>query len=165
MNVLDHFSVPYKGLGNGLHRLSFTVDNEFFKEFEDSHINNGSFAVEVELDKKDDHSVLVFAIKGNTETTCDRCLAAIQLPILGTYEMLLKFGEEKLSNDEIVFIHPETSKINLAQLIYEFILLSVPMIKTCPEEGAYATCDKEVMKRLNENGNDVGQEGNPIWSS
>ena len=166
MNVLDHFSVPYKGLGNGLHRLNFIIDNEFFEEFEDSHIDNGDFTVDVELDKKDDHSVLVFEIKGNTQTTCDRCLASMQMPIRGTYEILVKLGEEDLSNDEIVYIHPESSKINLAQLIYEFILLSVPMIKTCPtnKEEVNFACDEEVMKRLNGEDNAESKGENSIWS-
>ena len=66
MNALDYFSVPYKGLGNGIHHLKFFVDSDFFKEFEDSHLDNGNFEVNVELDKRHDHSILNFQIEAST---------------------------------------------------------------------------------------------------
>ena len=164
MNVLDHFSVPYKGLGNGIHHLNFTVDSAFFKEFEDAHIDNGEFSVNVELDKRNDHSVLHFEIAGYTNTSCDRCLAQISLPMHGNYELHVKHGEKEGSNDEIMFIHPETSILNLAQVIYEFISLSMPIIKVydCDKEKE-PPCNFEVLNKMD---NEVEEEeGNDIWNS
>ena len=34
MTLLDHFSVPYKGLKSGLHKLTFDIDTAFFQEFD-----------------------------------------------------------------------------------------------------------------------------------
>ena len=166
MNVLSHFSVPYKGLGNGIHHLNFTVDSAFFKEFEDSHIDNGNFNVDVELDKRHEHSILHFSIKGKTKTNCDRCLSQIQLPIQGNFELHVKAGESEGSNDEIMFIHPETSILNLAQVVYEFILLSVPIIKVydCDNE-TNPPCNFDVLNKLDDVEQDSDdQQGNP-WDS
>jgi uncharacterized metal-binding protein YceD (DUF177 family) len=166
MNVLNHFSIPYKGLGNGIHLLNFTVDSAFFKEFEDSHIDNGNFNVDVELDKRHEHSILSFSIKGKTKTNCDRCLSEIQLPIHGNFELHVKVGENEESNDEIMFIHPETSIINLAQVVYEFILLSMPIIKIydCDKESA-PPCNFEVLDKLYQEEQDSNDQQGGVWDS
>jgi len=164
MNVLDHFSVPYKGLGNGIHHLKFNVDSEFFKKFEDSHIDNGNFEVDVELDKRHDHSILLFDIKGKTKTNCDRCLSAIKLPMQGSFKLHVKYGEDEGSNDEIMFIHPETSVLNLAQIVYEYILLSMPIIKIydCKNEKS-PPCNFDVLEKLEVEEEDEDQ--NNVWDS
>ena len=165
MNVLDHFSVPYKGLGNGLHQLDFTVDNAFFKEFEESHIDNGNFEVHVELDKRNDHSILWFDISGSTKTNCDRCLSSIDLPVKGNFELHVKHGEKEGSNDEILFIHPETSILNLAQVTYEFILLSIPIIKVYDcEKDEQPPCNLDVLEKLNDE-EESQPEKSSVWDS
>lgn len=166
MNVLDHFSVPYKGLGNGIHQLNFSVDSRFFKEFEDSHIDNGNFNVNVELDKRHDHSILLFEIEGQTNTNCDRCLSQINLPLHGNYKLHVKHGEYEESDDEIMFIHPETSILNLAQIVYEYILLSMPIIKAYDCDGEEnPPCNFEVLNRMNDNVENVQIKDNNIWDS
>jgi len=166
MNVLDHFSVPYKGLGNGIHRLKFNVDSEFFKEFEDSHVDNGNFEVDVELDKRHDHSELQFEVKGYTRTNCDRCLSSIDLPLHGNFRLLVKYGENEGSNDEILFIHPETSILNLAQVVYEYILLSMPIIKVYDcERDENPPCNMEVLDKLEEGSNEESSAQNQVWDS
>lgn len=166
MNVLDHFSVPYKGLGNGIHQLNFEVDSDFFKEFEDSHIDNGNFKVDVELDKRHDHSILFFEIEGRTKTSCDRCLAQIKLPLKGDFKLHVKHGEDEGSNDEIMFIHPETSILNLAQIIYEYISLSMPIIKVydCDLEKK-PPCNFEILSKLNISTEEEEVVQNDIWNS
>jgi uncharacterized metal-binding protein YceD (DUF177 family) len=166
MNVLDHFSVPYKGLGNGIHHLNFNVDSAFFKEFEESHIDNGNFDVDVELDKRQDHSILLFSIKGKTKTSCDRCLSKIQLPIVGSFELHIKAGENEGSNDEIMFIHPDTSIINLAQVVYEFILLSIPIIKIYDcEDDTDPPCDFDVLDKLDEREEESDDKQGNVWDT
>ena len=166
MNVLDHFSVPYKGMGNGIHEFNFDVDSEFFKEFEDSHIDNGKFKVNVEIDKRHDHSILLFDIEGYTDTSCDRCLAPIALPLYGDFKLHVKHGEDEGSNDEIMFIHPETSILNLAQIIYEYILLSMPIIKVYDcEEDKLPPCNFEVLNKLENTQDETSQEQSNVWDS
>jgi len=165
MNVLNHFSIPYKGMGNGIHEIEFQVEDAFFKNFEDSHISNGSFKIEVILDKKFDHSVLDFSIDGYTKTGCDRCLEKIDLPVFGEYQLHIKHSEEGESNDEIMFIHPETSVVNLAQVVYEFILLSIPLINAYDcEEDEKPPCNFDVLDKLNQDVEEKNQD-NPIWDS
>jgi len=149
MNILSHFSIPYKGMGNGVHNLEFNIDDEFFKSFEASHLTNGKFKVLVELDKRHDSSVLSFDIEGDTQTTCDRCLEAIRLPMFGDYILHVKHSTEGEDNDEIMYIHPETSKLDLSQIIYEFVSLSVPIIKSYDcENDEKPPCNFELLDKL-----------------
>lgn len=166
MNVLDHFSIPYKGMGNGIHTLKFSVDTDFFKEFEDSHIDNGNFEVDVELDKRHDHSILLFEIKGKTKTSCDRCLSPINLPLYGNFKLHVKHGENEESNDEIMFIHPETSILNLSQVVYEYISLSMPIIKVydCDLEET-PPCNFKVLNRLYKEEKEDSEEEKSVWDS
>lgn len=170
MKVLDHFSIPFKGLGNGVHEMNFLVDNEFFSAIEGAGIDNGKFDVLVTLTKQFDHTVLQFDIDGHTQTSCDRCTADINLPVNGQYELYVKFGDEKLSTDEILFIHPETSILNVAQLVYEYILLSLPIIKTYDcDADAPVPCNQVVLDKLSVSDDleDDEQEesGSSIWNS
>ncbi|MEE9437779.1 MAG: YceD family protein [Saprospiraceae bacterium] len=166
MDVLNHYSLPYKGLSNGHHKIDFEVKNDFFQEFENAHIDNGTFSVEIDLEKKHDHSILDFVIKGTTKSLCDRCMATIDLPIYGEHRIHVQFGNEEGTNEEILYIHPETSTLHLAQLIYEYISISVPMIKTYDcENETERPCNEAVLKKLNTEEQSHKQTSNPIWNT
>lgn len=157
-------------MGIGIHNLKFDVGSSFFGAFESSHLTNGQFEIFVELEKKHDSSVLVFDVKGYTKTQCDRCMEDINLPLLGTYRMYIKMSEDGESNEEILYLHPETSIINLAQLIYEYILLSMPITKVYDcENDENPPCNNEVLARLQYDlDTDAGQDtpqGGGIWDS
>jgi len=167
MKILDHFSIPFKGLGNGMHSIEFSVNDSFFKAFENAQIDNGQFTVNLELEKKFDHSELFFDIEGFTKTTCDRCMEPISLPVRGSYKLLLKVSEDEESTDEILFISPETSTVNLAQVIYEYICLSLPLTKIYDcEDDENPPCNEQVLERLGfETEEEEDDEESTIWDS
>jgi len=168
MNVLEHFIIPYKGMGIGIHKLEFDIDNDFFETFDASHLTNGVFRVLVEMDKRHDSSVFTFLISGSTYTNCDRCLESINLPMSGKYNLHVKHGIDGESDDEILYIHPETSTLNLSQFIYEFTLLSMPLVKIygC-ENDETPPCNFDILDKLDQDINDVSDLKNDdgIWDS
>lgn len=168
MKVLNHFTIPYKGMGNGIHNLEFDIDNQFFNAFEASHLDNGSFKVLVEMDKKHDSSVFTFDIDGSTNTNCDRCLEAINLPMYGEFTLHVKHSIDGESDDEIMYIHPETATLNLSQVIYEFVLLCMPIVKTydCWNDEK-PPCNFTVLEKLNteETKEEKEKPNNGIWDS
>lgn len=164
---MSQFTIPYKGLGIGIRAYKYDIGPDFFGEFEDSAIKQGKFDITVQLDKRSDHCILVFDIDGHTRTTCDRCLAEIDLPVKGEYRLILKFSEQDQveSDDEIIFMHPDTSTIKLAQYIYEYIHLCLPIVNTfdCNPE---VDCDLKVLDRMEEEeGDDENNDSNDIWDS
>lgn len=166
MRSLKHFSLPLKGLKDGIHLYQFEVENDFFAKFENSPIENGKFMLDVELQKKSDHLELGFEIEGSFSTECDRCMANIMLPVFGEHKLIVKYTAEEFNNEEEVWtITHETSELTLDKAIYEFITLSIPMIKTfdCDLEIP-VPCNKLVTEYLDyeEEDEDDDDKDNPF---
>lgn len=149
MQALRQFSIPLKGLKNGKHDYVFNIDKTFFDSFESSPVESGKLEAKVSLDKKSDHIVLDFWIDGTVKTECDRCTASIDLPIDGQSEVILKFSDEEQEEGEVVFLSFDAHEYNLAALIYETIVLSIPMIKVydCDLETTIP-CNLEILNYL-----------------
>jgi uncharacterized protein len=147
MDSLKQYKIPLKGLSTGRHRLHFQVNSDFFKFFEDPVETRGDFEVQVDLDKESDHYVLQYGIEGYLETTCDRCMADIRMPVRGAHDVILKYGDQRNSDDEIEFLAPNTTEFNIAEHIFEFVRLSVPIVKVfdCDPER---DCDLKTLGRL-----------------
>ncbi|HQU61037.1 MAG TPA: DUF177 domain-containing protein, partial [Saprospiraceae bacterium] len=180
MDPLIQYSIPVKGLRNGIHQFDFQIDRSFFDNFENSPISDGDIRLHLEFDKRPDMFVLQFDFEGTVRAECDRCLAEINLPISDSQMLLVKFSlEEEVDEAEMVYISPETIKLNVAQYIYEFICLSMPMIKVYDcESEAVRPCDDDMLRYLS-NSQEQEQEApaeaeeeeqeskeekpNPIW--
>lgn len=131
--VLKDYSIDIFGLKNSKYNYQFYFDNKFFELFENSPIEKGKGSVELTLHKSYTFIKLDFYINGNIELICDRSLDKFLFPLDLENSMILKFGEEnKELTDEIEMIPWESQSINVAQFIYEFIGLAVPMKKLHP---------------------------------
>lgn len=162
---MKHFSIPYKGLKDGSHSFRFDVEDNFFRQFGNEEMQQCKIVVLLDLDKQPGVDTLVFEIDGNSVFPCDRCLVEIEIPIRGNYSILMKLGEEEDSNEEVMYIHPETSILSLAQLIYEYIILSVPIIKNIEcEDMTPLPCDMAVLDKI-ETVNEDNDTVNPLWDS
>lgn len=172
MNALLPFSIPVRGLRQGIHHYHFEVDGDFFAAFPDSPVTQGKVEVEVDLDKRPQLLVLDFSVSGTVRTECDRCLATIDLPISNEAQLLVKYSDLKESQeDDVIYISPEEPKLDLSQYVYEYILLAMPIIKVydCREEPD-PPCNEEMLGYLGRS-EPVGQqdeaepdEGQPsIW--
>ncbi len=130
MRALTHFSVPIKGLKDGIHQYQIKIEDDFFNKFEKSIIKKGNFQIEIDLFKKSNHLEIDFKIDGTMKTDCDRCLAKIDLPVYGEHKLIVKFTVDEMNDEEEVWaITYDTHELILNKAIYEFVNLSVPLIK------------------------------------
>lgn len=174
MDALKPFKIPIKGLKPGIHQYKFDVDRLFFSHFEGSPIEEGNIKVTLKIDKRPEMLVLDFDFEGKTATNCDRCLANIQLPIIGQHQMVVKFTEiEKEDDEEVIYLTWEAPELDVARFIYENIVLSLPMIKVYDcEEEENPPCNDEMLDYLNndqsipssETTGEEPESGNSIWS-
>ena len=74
MKKQGSYAVRISGLGEGDHNFSFELDRQFFVLFEHSEISKGKVQAEVILEKKAGVYTLHFALDGQVEVVCDRCL-------------------------------------------------------------------------------------------
>ena len=151
MNSLEAYILPLKGIGDGNHQFNFQVDEDFFRAFEASPLGKSDIEVDISLEKRPTLLVFDFSFSGWVATSCDRCLVDIQLPIEGENRLLVKYGEGEADdfNEDVVFISKETSHWSIAQFVYEYILLALPLIKVydCQEEET-PPCDFQMLDKL-----------------
>jgi uncharacterized protein len=150
MDPLVPYTLPLKGLKNGIHTFHFQIGRDFFEHFEESPLEDGHFDLQLEVDKRPDLLVLDFDFAGKAFTECDRCLADIQLPVKGQNRLLVKFTEDDGEDEaDVFYLDPEVSSFKIAQFVYEYICLALPMIKVYDcEKDVPKPCDEEMLKYL-----------------
>lgn len=162
------YEVEFKGLKEGLHKFEFEVQDAFFQHFEPEMVDVGQVKVEVDLEKRSSFLKLYFRIGGWVELTCDRCLEKYKQKIKGKYELFVKFGDQEYEDDEIIWILPEEHRINLAQLMFEYIVLSIPMRHVHPDRNGVSGCDAEMLETLDKyehNDEEKQQDTDPRWEA
>ncbi len=153
MDSLLPYMIPVKGLSVGPHQYEFIADGSFFRSFEDSPIEEAQVKVELVLDKRPDMLVLEFSFAGYVASTCDRCLVGINLPVKGEQRVLVKYSwdKEESTDEDVVYIHPDSPKLQVAPFVYEFIVLSLPLIKVYEcEADERPPCDQAMLSYLEE---------------
>lgn len=144
------YNIEFKGLKEGLHDFEFEVDNKFFVHFEESLVEKGKVKVNVVLAKRSSFMKLHFKMDGWLELTCDRCLEFYEQAIVHEAEIFVKFGENEYDDGEsVIWVNPEAHHLNLAQIIYEFVTLSIPLRHVHPKNSnGKRKCNKEMLKKL-----------------
>ena len=169
MNYLSQYTIPFSGLKEGKHLFDFLADHRFFAGFEESEIVKGDVKIQVELEKRTTYLRLVFMHEGEVELVCDRCLDTYMQPINGHNVMLVKFSEsESDDGDDVIYIHPGKYQVEVGKLIYEFIVLSIPIRHVHPDGlDGNSLCDPEMLKKLDEHKTFDQPENDPVdprWS-
>ena len=172
MSWKTKYNIEFKGLVEGLHNYDFKVDAKFFEHFNESLVENGDVDVKVGLEKRSAFLKLYFGIEGWLELTCDRCLDEYKQEVELQTELFVKFGEETEfdEGDNVIWILPVEHHLNLAQLIYEYVVLSIPLRHVHPNETGENSCNEEMLKRLNtitkvDDVEDAEEEIDPRWAA
>ena len=171
MSPLRAYDIHIVGLDNKRYEYDFTSDNSFFASLDQELIKKGTVQTHLVLDKSETMIRLDFHIVGFVEQTCDRSLDEYEEPVDTRQTMLLKFGDhnEELS-DEIELIERNTTTINVARYIFEFISLSVPMKRLHPrfrdeEEGDDEENGKIIYRSNPEENEEDQSDVDPRWAA
>jgi uncharacterized metal-binding protein YceD (DUF177 family) len=144
------YNIEFKGLKEGLHDFEYKIDNTFFEHFEVSLVDNGNILINVTFEKRSAFLKIHLIIKGWLELTCDRCLEAYQQKVRQKTELYVKFGEKDFEEGEnVIWIPSDEHHINLAQIIYEYVSLSMPLRRVHPKNNyGKRECNKEMLNKL-----------------
>ena len=148
MNNLKEYLIPFAGLKVGKHQFDYQLDNTFFEHFEYDEFNDASIKVVVVLEKKSTMLELDFKHKGTVNVPCDVSGEEFDMPIKGKLKLLIKFGEEfNDENEELLMLPHGEFEVNVAQYIYESIVVSLPLRRIHPgiKDGSLS----EVIEKLN----------------
>ncbi|HAP01026.1 MAG TPA: DUF177 domain-containing protein [Bacteroidetes bacterium] len=169
MNPFREFDIAFVGLKPGIHHFSFEIDNKFFQLFDQSPVSNAKINVKLEFDKKVNFFLLNFQISGTVHLQCDRCADEIDFPIDADYPLVIKFDEHREednddSNADVMYISRSETLLNVSQLIYEFVVLSIPMGRiTCEHVPSKGKCNEEAIKVLTTLNREPEHNPDPRW--
>ena len=145
MEVAQRYSIAYKGLKNGRHDFRFEVDESLFEAFGSTEIKDGRCEVSVGMDRSEAQLILDVQITGYVVVECDRCLEDCRVPIDFEGRLVVKFSDEVHEYDgEVMWMLPGEDQVELAQYIYESIVLSLPYQRVHPE----GECNPEMLERF-----------------
>ena len=163
--------VQFSGLETGRYEYDYTLDDGFFERFENEELREGKVNFAVVLEKRERLLMFNFAFEGVVKTVCDRCLGELEVPVSGEETLCVKFSDTETSDKEDVVILPEGEhQIDLAQWMYEYVAVRLPMQKV-HEDGQ---CDPEMLKfiaaeRESQDSDEVRElgegESDPRWDA
>jgi uncharacterized metal-binding protein YceD (DUF177 family) len=165
MDKLRNYDVSFSGLKNGKHEFKYEIDKEFFQLFDtEQEFTNPRIAVDVLLDKHTTFLEFEIKIHGLVELVCDITNDNFDHPIENQIRVLVKFGEEYDDSEEDVITIPATDHaFNIAQLIYENVMLSIPMKKISPNVSDE---DLEILEKFSpKESEEEEHKGDPRWDA
>lgn len=162
MDALKIYEIHFASLKVGSHYFDFEVDGEFFEAFIDkedddsniSEIMDGDLDVDVELQRGTNALTLIFDIDGEVAVPCDRCLDECWVPIEFNGELSVKFTKSEIEESErydgeVLWLNVGENVLNVAQYIYESIILSLPYQRVHGEdENGESLCDEDMLRRF-----------------
>lgn len=135
MESLKLYDVAFSGLTPGLHEFEFHLDDSFFDLFDfEQEFRHPDIHIRLEMERGNTFLELSFTLNGKAEVTCDLTNEPYDEELSGESALTVKFGEDyDLTDDETWVIPFGEHKINVAQILYEMALLSIPMKKIHPD--------------------------------
>lgn len=150
MKDLKQFSIQFVGLKEGEHVFEYTIDNKFFEAFNFDEYESSSLKVSLTFIKKSTLFELTFNASGTVEVPCDVTNELYDQEITSELPLVVNFGPVyNDDNEEILILPHEAYEFNVAQFIYEMIVLAVPNKRVHPKvlDG---TMESEALKKLKE---------------
>ena len=145
--------IPVNGLADGRNRFHRHAGKEFFVDFENSEIIDADIDVRIDVEKvRRDRVDVDCHIDGSVTVTCDRCLGNLVLPVNADAVLSLHLGSVGETEDgtyeedgrEIVNLPAADTDYDMAQIVYDYVCLSLPIQRFHPE----GECDPEVAGRI-----------------
>jgi len=163
----EKFSIAFSGLKQGKHNFEYTVDNTFFETYGYDEFNAAHIVLNVSLMKSSTMLEFELVATGTVNVNGDLTDEPYDQPIEGELELVVKFGEEYNDEDDDILIVPHgTYQVNIAQYVYEMLVLAVPQKRVHP--GVLdGSLQSEALKRLEElqpkETKENKQENDPRW--
>lgn len=146
MDIREKYCINFHGLSLGNHHFTLEFNDDLFQLFPNPTTQKGSGIVEIEMLKHSSFMELEVEIKGEIEVECDRCLELYPQQVEFEGSLIAKISEEAGEYDgDIIWLSPRDAKLDLAQWIYESIILGLPIQRVHPE---IEDCNPEVVKYI-----------------
>lgn len=143
---LKQFIISLPALGEGHHEYEMKVDGSFFVARGNDDVKEADVTAYVDIDVRHCAYEIGITCKGWIEIPCDRCLDPMRMEVDDDYDVTVRYGEEYDEKDGLIIIPEENVNFDLAPLIADTILLSIPLRHVHPE-GECNSEMEEIMSR------------------
>ncbi len=147
----EKLTVPINGLPQGRKEFRWRVGKTFFEHFENSEILAADLDVAVSAEKSGRFIGIDCGLTGEVTVACDRCLEDLSLPVETGFRLSVKFGQEPAEGSdvaegerEIVWLPESDADFDLAQIVYDYVCLSLPVQRVHPE----GECNPDAVRYL-----------------
>lgn len=155
MNHKKEFDIPFVGLKPGVHVFEYKIEDKFFKEYDEQDFTECNVNIKLTLDKNQGFFLMKFDVDGTVRVVCDKCGNTILKSLWDEFDIIVKMVtdheemNEKEEDPDIYYMSHTESHLNVADWIFEFVNLSIPLQKMCKEEEFGGDlCNKDVLERL-----------------
>jgi uncharacterized metal-binding protein YceD (DUF177 family) len=146
MEKKNEFLIPVSGLALGSHSYQYEINDGFFAGMDYSEVQQGRVTVKLDIDRQETMLTLHFDLSGTVRVPCDRCADEFDLPIESQQQFFIKLGTENAEeSDDVVVVSPDLNEYDIRPLVYEYIILAIPMHRVHPE----GQCNPAVIAMLN----------------
>ncbi len=170
MSQRREYEIAFVGLRPGIHVYEYRIEDKFFVPYGEQDFE-GCFAnIKLNLDKNTGFMQLKFDIDGTLKAACDRCGNTLPMQLWDEFNIIVKMVDDpELMNEQeedpdVYYISRSESHLHLADWIYEFINLSIPLQKMCREEEIGGPkCNVEVLEKLKKMEAEALKDSNTVW--
>jgi uncharacterized metal-binding protein YceD (DUF177 family) len=167
---LKAFILSFAGLKQGKHQFKYEVDNTFFENFGFEEFNSSFILIDAQLDKRNTIMDLLLNATGSINVNCDVTNEPFDLTIEASMDLVIKFGDAfNDDNEELLILSHGDYEFNIAQYVYEMLVLSIPQKRVHPgvEDGSL---ESDVLDKLEELSVSSPEENNnkeidPRWEA
>lgn len=130
------YLIPLNGLASGRKEFLWNAGKMFFEDFGNEEMLDADLEIEAEAEKSGKEVHVDCRISGTVTVLCDRCMDELVLPVDTEAKISVRYGEapdeipeegEADGDREIVWIGTMETELDMRQLIYDYVCLSLPM--------------------------------------
>ncbi|MGN1246589.1 MAG: YceD family protein [Muribaculaceae bacterium] len=118
---------------------------DFFREMECTDVLSAAVDATVDVKRSGDIYELCITVAGELGIPCDRCLEQMSHRVDAEYRVSVKYGEEYSDDaDNVIVIAESSNTMDVAGLIFDTIMLTIPIKHVHPE----GECDAAMQAQL-----------------
>ena len=129
--MVDALKLKIKTLPFGTHTVECHLDESFFNHDEQLEVRRADVNATVEVTRKSESTYrLEVSCSGTVTIPCDRCLDDLDLPVDTNYCLNVEQMGNELddTNDELLIVPSEWRELDVAPIVRDTVLLTIPMM-------------------------------------
>lgn len=146
MGKIALYTIQLKTMPLGSKEYHYTLSQDFFEQMESDEVMSASVNVDLTIEHTASVYRLAMDCKGFIGIPCDRCLDEMKHEVDAHYDIFIKLGDEYDDSMDDVLVIPESEGVlDVAPLIFDTVMLTVPIMHVHQSES---DCNPEMMEQL-----------------